>query len=121
MDCVFCKIINGEIPGKKIYEDDKVIAILDINPVVDGHTMIIPKTHVEDYTKLSDDLLLHIYNVANKLCNDIMDKLNSKGMTFTVNYGDSQQVKHFHLHLLPDYSLKDKEKEVDEVYEILSK
>jgi diadenosine tetraphosphate (Ap4A) HIT family hydrolase len=50
-----------------------------------------------------------------------MSKLGSKGMTFTVNYGDSQQVKHFHFHLLPDYSLKDKEKEIDEVYELLTK
>ena len=121
MDCIFCKIINGEIPGKKIYEDDKVVAILDVNPVVDGHTMIIPKKHVEDFTKLDKDLLLHIYDVANKLCKDLMSKLDSKGMTFTVNYGDSQQIKHFHLHLLPDYSLKDKEKEIDEVFEILTK
>ena len=50
-----------------------------------------------------------------------MNKLNSKGMTFTVNYGDSQLVKHFHLHLLPDYQIKDKEMEIDEVFEILTK
>lgn len=121
MDCIFCKIINGDIPGKKIYEDDKVIAILDVNPVVDGHTMIIPKEHYEDYTKLDKDLIIHIYDVANKLCKELMTKLGSKGMTFSVNYGDSQQIKHFHLHLLPDYSLKDKEKELDEVFEILTK
>ncbi len=121
MDCIFCKILNGEIPSKKIYEDDKVIAILDVNPVVDGHTLIIPKKHVEDYTKLDKDLLIHIYDVANKLTKDIMSKLNSKGMTFTVNYGDSQLVKHFHLHLLPDYQIKDKEMEIDEVFEILTK
>ena len=121
MDCIFCKILNGEIPSKKIYEDDKVIAILDVNPVVDGHTLIIPKKHVEDYTKLDKDLLIHIYDVANKLTKDIMNKLNSKGMTFTVNYGDSQLVKHFHLHLLPDYHIKDKEMEIDEVFEILTK
>lgn len=121
MDCIFCKILNGEIPSKKIYEDDKVIAILDVNPVVDGHTLIIPKKHVEDYTKLDKDLLIHIYDVANKLTKDIMNKLNSKGMTFTVNYGDSQLVKHFHLHLLPDYQIKDKEMEIDEVFEILTK
>jgi histidine triad (HIT) family protein len=121
MDCIFCKILNGEIPSKKIYEDDKVIAILDVNPVVDGHTLIIPKKHVEDYTKLDKDLLIHIYDVANKLTKDIMSKLNSKGMTFTVNYGDSQLVKHFHLHLLPDYQIKDKEMEINEVFEILTK
>ena len=49
MDCIFCKIINGEIPSKRVYEDDKVIAILDVNPVVDGHTLVIPKKHIKDY------------------------------------------------------------------------
>ena len=121
MDCIFCKIINGEIPSNKLYEDDKLIAILDVNPVVDGHTLIIPKEHIEDYTKLDKDTILHIYEVADKLTKDIMKKLNSKGMTFSINYGDSQEVKHFHLHLLPDYNIKPKEKEVNEVFEILTK
>ena len=121
MDCIFCKIIKGEIPSKKLYEDDKVLAILDVNPVVDGHTLIIPKEHIEDYTKLDNDMINYIYKIADKLTKDIMKKLNSKGMTFTVNYGDSQLVKHFHLHLLPDYQIKEKEKDIDEVFEILTK
>ena len=121
MDCIFCKIIKGEIPSKKIYEDDKVLAILDVNPVVDGHTLIIPKEHIEDYTKLDNDMINYIYKIADKLTKDIMKKLNSKGMTFTVNYGDSQLVKHFHLHLLPDYQIKEKEKDIDEVFKILTK
>ncbi len=120
MDCIFCKIVNGEIPSKKLYEDDKVIAIMDVNPVVDGHVLIIPKEHIEDYTKLNNELLLHIYNIAQKLANEIMSKLNSRGITLTVNYGDSQIVKHFHLHLLPDYQLKDKEKDIEEVYKLLT-
>ena len=120
MDCIFCKIVNGEIPSKKIYEDDKVIAIMDVNPVVDGHVLIIPKEHIEDYTKLNNELLLHIYNIAQKLANEIMSKLNSRGITLTVNYGDSQIVKHFHLHLLPDYQLNDKDKDIVEVYKLLT-
>lgn len=121
MDCIFCKIIKGEIPAKKVYEDDKVIAIMDINPVVDGHILIIPKNHVTDYTELDEILINHIYNVAHKLCDTLMNKLGSKGMTFSVNYGDSQEVKHFHLHLMPDLQKKKKEKTVDEVYELLTK
>lgn len=119
MDCIFCKIINGEIPSKKIYEDDLVFVIMDINPVVDGHLLVIPKEHVTDYTELSEKLRNHIYDVAKKLTEDVMKKLGSKGLTFTVNYGDSQLVKHFHLHLLPDYNIKEISMTVDEVYEKL--
>lgn len=121
MDCIFCKILKNEIPSKRIYEDEKVIAIMDINPVVDGHVLIIPKEHVEDYQGLKPELLQHIYKVADKLTKELMNKLNSKGLTFVVNYGDSQLVKHFHLHLLPDYQLKEKEMDVDKVFEILTK
>lgn len=119
-DCIFCKIIKGEIPSKKIYEDDVVSVIMDINPKVDGHVLVIPKTHVTDYTELSDELLKHIYKVAKELTPTLMDKLNATALTFVVNYGDSQEVKHFHLHLLPNYLVKDGcEKTVDEVYEII--
>lgn len=118
-ECVFCKIINGDIPSKKIYEDDKLIVIMDINPVVDGHLLVIPKNHVEDFTKLDKDLLLHIYDVAKELGLKEMNKLNSKGLTLTVNYGDAQEVKHFHLHLLPDYQIKKHDMSVDDVYEVL--
>lgn len=118
-NCIFCKIIQGEIPAKKIYEDDKVIAFLDIHPAVDGHTLVIPKEHYEDFTALSDEMVAHIYQVAKKLGKEIMEKLGSKGLTLSVNYGETQEVKHFHLHLLPDYHLKKQEKTIEEVYEIL--
>lgn len=118
-NCIFCKILNGEIPCKKIYEDDKVIGIMDVNPVVDGHVLIIPKEHKTDFIELGSDLLNHIYGVAKDLTPVLIDKLDATSMTFTVNYGDAQQVKHFHLHLLPNYSIKEKSKTVDEVYEIL--
>lgn len=120
-NCIFCKILNGEIPSKKVYEDDMVIAIMDISPVVDGHVLIIPKTHRTDYTELTNEEVLHIYEVANKLTPMLLEKLNASSMTFTVNYGDAQLVKHFHLHLLPNYSIKDKEKTIDEVYELITK
>lgn len=119
MDCIFCKIINGDIPSKKVYEDDKVFAIMDINPVVDGHVLVIPKNHVSDFTELDNDLILHIYEVAKKLSKRLMDKLEAKAFTFSVNYGNSQIVKHFHLHLLPDYSVKEVSKSDDEIYEII--
>ena len=63
-NCIFCKIINNEIPSKRIYEDDKVIVMMDINPVVDGHVLVIPKEHKTDFTELDSDLLNHIYDVS---------------------------------------------------------
>lgn len=120
MDCIFCKIINGEIPCKKIYEDDKVIAFMDIDPTVDGHTLVVPKKHYTDYTELDDEIILHMNKVKKELTNYLMKKLNVTAMTFTMNYGDSQVVKHVHLHLLPNFLVKTKpERTIDEVYDIL--
>lgn len=118
-NCIFCKILKGEIPSKKLYEDDKVIVIMDINPVVDGHVLVIPKKHIEDYIEMDNELLTHIYQVAKDLGPKIMNKLDAKALTLCINYGDSQAIKHFHLHLLPDYTVKEKEKDVEEVYNIL--
>ena len=118
-ECIFCKIINGEIPSKIVYEDDKVRAIMDINPVVDGHVLVIPKKHVTDYTEMDDELVCHISKVAKDLGRKIMTKLDAKGLTMTVNYGDAQEVKHYHLHLLPDYHISKASRDVSEIYDIL--
>ncbi len=117
-DCIFCKIIKGEIPSKKIYEDDKVIAIMDINPVVDGHVLIIPKEHFENFYEINDETLNHVYKVARILSKDIISKLKKTGITLQVNYGYNL-VNHFHLHLLPDFETPVKEMDVEEVYEKL--
>ena len=85
------------------------------------HLIRLRSNHFEDYTKLDKETISHIYDVADKLTKELMTKLNSKGLTFVVNYGDSQLVKHFHLHVLPDYQLKEKEMDVDKVFEILTK
>ena len=119
-DCIFCKIVNGEIPSKRVFEDDHVIAIMDANPKVDGHTLIIPKKHVTDFTELSEEDVLHIYGVAKVLGPKIMNKLSATALTCGINYGESQVVKHVHLHLLPDYTIKTKSnRSNDEIYEII--
>lgn len=118
-DCIFCKILNGDIPSKKLYEDDKVIVIMDVNPKVDGHSLIIPKEHITDFMEMNDELLTHVYKVAKEMSNILMTKLDAKAITLGVNYGESQVVKHFHLHLLPNYGINNVEKSVDEVYNIL--
>ena len=82
-DCIFCKIIDGEIPCMKIYEDDLVLAYLDIAPDSDGHTLIIPKKHYKDVFDIPSETLLHIYNVSKVL----MKKLGYYNDTIDGSYG----------------------------------
>lgn len=118
MDCLFCKIINGEIPSYKIYEDEIVYAFLDINPDSNGHTLIIPKEHFLDLDEIPSNVLTHILEVAKKLKLEIESKLNCDGLTLIQNNGDIQEVKHFHLHLKPYYK-NNEIKKAEEIYNIL--
>ena len=118
MECLFCKIINGEIPTYKLYEDDLVIVILDAYPNVDGHTLIIPKKHYDTFMDLPDDLILHINKIAKQYTNHIMDRLNAKELSVHVNFGNSQKIKHYHLHLLPNFGLR-AEANIKDIYEVL--
>lgn len=124
MECIFCKIANGEIPSKTLFEDDTVKVIMDINPVVDGHILVIPKKHYTDFMELDNAVTTHIFDVAKKMAPLLMDKLNKKSVTLLVNYGDDQQVKHYHLHLLPDFGVVDVRRNTrtaEETFEILTK
>ena len=122
MDCIFCKIINGDLPSKKLYEDDQVIAIMDAFPTVEGHVLIIPKIHYSDFTELPQEVSIHIQNVATKLTHQLIEKLKSHSMTFSVNYGTAQIVKHYHQHLLPNlHDHKIPEKSVDEIFATITK
>ncbi len=105
-DCIFCKIIDGDIPSMKVYEDDICLAYLDINPDSDGHTLIIPKKHYKDIDDIEDDVLLHIYKTSRKIMKLLKDKLKCDGFSLLQNNGDVQEVKHYHLHIKPYY--KDK-------------
>lgn len=106
MECLFCKIINGDIPCYKIYENDSVLAFLDINPDSDGHTLIIPKNHFNDLDDINLETLTSI-NIASKEIKKILEeKLNCDGISLLQNNGDVQEVKHYHLHLKPYYSNK---------------
>lgn len=106
MDCIFCKIINGDLPSEIVYQDDKVLAFMDINPICDGHVLIIPKKHFEDIYAVDNDTLMHMYDVARMLDKKIMEKLNEPGSTFSINYGIQQEVKHLHLHIMPNFKKK---------------
>lgn len=119
-DCIFCKIINKEIPSKILYEDETVLAFMDINPICDGHTLIIPKKHYEDIYAVDNDTLMHMYEVARNLNKLIESKLNTKGSTFSINYGNMQEVKHLHLHIMPNFNEKPT-MSYEKVYELLTK
>lgn len=118
MDCLFCKIVSGEIPSYKIYEDELVYTFLDINPDSNGHTLLIPKKHYLDMDDIPLDTLTHIFKVAKELKVMLEEKLNADGLTFIQNNGDVQEVKHFHLHLKPYYK-NNTISDVKDIYELL--
>lgn len=116
MDCLFCKIGNKEIPSKIIYEDDIVLVFLDINPYSVGHTLIIPKNHFKDIDDITDEVILHIFKVAKQIKSKLTEKLKCSGIKLVQNNGDCQDIKHYHLHLIPFYKNKTN-LTIDEVYE----
>jgi len=120
MNCIFCKIINNEIPSYKIYEDEIVLAFLDVNPSSNGHTLIIPKEHYLDLDDIEEDTLNHIMKVAKEIKKLLQEKLNCDGITLVQNNGSVQEVKHYHLHLQPHYD-KTEKLDLEEVYDILKK
>lgn len=115
--CIFCKIINNEIPSYTIYEDDIVKCFLDVNPKSNGHVLIIPKEHTLDIDSIDDDTLLHIIRVSKIIKKRLEDKLNISGLTYIQNNGDVQEVKHYHLHLIPSYDKKEDIIDISKIYE----
>ena len=119
MNCIFCKIIEGSINSYKLYEDDKIIIFMDINPNTNGHMLVIPKKHIIDFTEMDNETIQSINDGAKIIHKLIMDKLNPDGIRLVVNYGELQEVKHYHLHLIPYYKNKQEKRSVEEIYNIL--
>lgn len=101
--CIFCKIVAGEIPSYKVYEDEKVIAFLDINPVSRGHTLVLPKKHFENLENISEDELCKVIKAVKKIGQAIKDGLGVKGYNVTLNNGSvaGQIIEHIHFHIIP--------------------
>ena len=116
MECLFCKIISGEIPSYTIYEDDVVLAFLDINPQSNGHTLIIPKKHFLNIDDIDNETLTHIIDVARYIKKLLISKLNCDGITLTQNNGECQEIKHYHLHVIPYYKEKNELLNVVDIY-----
>ena len=119
MDCLFCKIGNKEIEAKILYEDNDFLVFLDMDQSYGGHTLIIPKKHFTTYRDLDSETLNKMFLLANKISDRIMKKLNKKGISIQFNYGDTQVVKHVHLHLIPNYELETDNMDINDVYNLL--
>jgi len=103
MDCIFCRIISGEIPSDILYQDEQVVAFRDINPKAPVHLLLVPREHIESVAELSEDeasIMGHLVAVANRLAREA--GISEKGYRLVVNSGPEggQEVPHLHLHLL---------------------
>lgn len=104
-NCIFCKIANGEIPSKTIYEDEKFRVILDLGPATKGHALILPKDHYANIYELPEEMAGNVMKLAKKMATQITEKLGCEGFNLVQNNGNlaGQTVYHFHLHLIPRY------------------
>lgn len=104
-NCIFCKIIAGEIPSNTIYEDDDFKVILDVSPASKGHALILPKNHVADIFTIDEDVAAKAMKLAKKLATHMKEVLHCDGFNILQNNGEvaGQTVFHFHMHLIPRY------------------
>ncbi len=104
-NCIFCKIIAGEIPSAVVYEDEDFKAIMDISPAAKGHTIILSKRHAVNLYELDEDTAVKALPVARKLAKAIQAELHCDGMNLLQNNGEAagQTIFHFHMHLIPRY------------------
>lgn len=112
-NCIFCKIANGEIPSKTLYEDEEFRVILDVGPVTKGHALVMPKDHYANLYELPEDTAAKAMLLAKKMAVRMTDKLHCDGFNLMQNNGEiaGQTIFHFHMHLIPRY--KDDNQKID--------
>lgn len=108
-DCIFCKIVRGDIPCHKVYEDDDVLAFLDISQTTKGHTLVISKEHFRNLLYVPKDILSKVMGAAQKIAQAQVASLGAKGVNIINNTNEvaGQTVMHFHVHVIPRYSNED--------------
>ena len=108
-DCIFCKIVAGEIPASKVYEDDHFLAFLDISQVTPGHTLVIPKKHARNLLEMTPDETADLFNVVSTVTKKVESATQPQGMNIISNMEEiaGQSVFHTHVHILPRYSQDD--------------
>lgn len=129
-NCIFCKIIKGEAPSYTIFEDDVVKVIMTIDPSTNGHLLVLPKKHIVTINDMDEETYIHMFKVIKeKLYPNLKEKLHCEGLTIAQNNELGQEVKHFHIHLIPRYQDdngkfnydESKLLSVEDVYETLTK
>jgi histidine triad (HIT) family protein len=105
-DCLFCKIVDGEIPATRVREDERTIAFMDINPATRGHLLVIPREHSTDLTEVSAEDLAACTAAAQALAVQVKEKLDADGVNLLNSCGRAawQTVFHFHIHVIPRYA-----------------
>jgi histidine triad (HIT) family protein len=104
MDCVFCRIVSGEIPSNIVYEDENVLALLDISQATKGHTLIVAKRHYKNLYDIDENVAADIFRVIPKLANALKNAFHPIGLNVLINTEKPlQTVFHFHVHLIPRY------------------
>ena len=108
-DCIFCKIVAGEIPASKVYEDDHFLAFLDISQVTPGHTLVIPKKHARNLLEMTPDETADLFNIVSRVTKKVESATQPQGMNIISNMEEiaGQSVFHTHVHILPRYSQED--------------
>ena len=104
-NCIFCRIVNGDLPSTKIYEDADTLAFMDIGPVIKGHALVIPKQHYDPITKTPLDVLAQLISVVRKIAQAQMNGLKAEGVNVMNANGTvaGQQVPHLHFHVVPRF------------------
>ena len=126
--CIFCDIIDHKIPSSVVYEDDEVLAILDISQVTFGHTLVMPKKHVDSALEADPETIARVFSAASVLGKKIKEKTGAVGVNLLANCGEAagQTVPHMHVHVIPRYGVSDaidiafhpsEKKDLSEVFE----
>ncbi len=104
-DCIFCKIVQGEIDSEKIHESENVISFLDINPRAPGHSLVIPKKHVKTLPELEDEIISEIFQTTKKVEKTLKNSLNPDAFTIGINDGKAagQEIPHLHVNIIPRF------------------
>lgn len=107
--CVFCEIIKGNIPSKKVYEDDQILAILDISQTTKGHTLVMPKKHYENFLEMPYDEFGQLMSKVQEVAEKVTKALDAKGCNILINTNEvaGQSVMHTHVHIIPRYDEND--------------
>lgn len=102
-DCIFCKIVKGEIPAEKVWEDSKFLAFLDANPRIKGHSLVIPKKHFDTFMDLDKETSSNYFDAIKKTAETLIKKYNADGFNIVLNNGESagQIIPHAHFHIIP--------------------